>query len=586
MRNIVTLISALLISVSASALTLKAVVPTDGATGVNIEGKVVLTFDVDVAVGTGVITLDGKAVTPVFVSKYTTISFAGLDYESSHTLVIPSGAIKSKTGDSYAGTTLTFTTKKRPEISPKLFDFIVDPKASPIYGKVGNTIASAIEAAPNSSGVRFHVFIKNGTYTETVTIPSTKMNISFIGQSIDSVIIRDVSCPVLTISGSLLYFENMTVQNTVNPDYTLYSIAVYAEGSKNIFKNVRLLGNQDTQRTGGDRHYYLHCDIRGTIDFIYGSGDIFYDSCSIYLRPRNLMMKTATTWDTASVISAGSHDNTNKWGFVFNRCTIDGDSSNSNRYSLGRPWQNSPRAVYVNTTMRIKPFSYGWTSMGSTFPGLYAEFGSVDAQGKAIDLSKRHARYIFGKDTLTAPFNPVLDEATASTYTLANVVGGTDSWKPNLTAIAPPAPTIHADINKISWTATPYTMCYIIFKNGRIVDYTLTPEFSWSVAGDYTVKAVGEFGNQSQLSNNVSTSTAVVSPKAMEKIDVQYINGTIQIRGLQKTGQLDIYNLAGIRVGTFQLASDGNIPWNHPQACIGRIRSETITVFHLLPAKK
>lgn len=584
MRNILTLISALLISVTASAITLKAIVPAEGATGVNIEGKVVLTFDVDVIVGTGAITLDGKTVTPVFVSKYTTVAFAGLEYETKHTLVIPSGAIKSKTGDSYTGITLTFTTKKRPEISPKLYDFIVDPKASPIFGKIGNTILSAIEAAPNSSGVRYHVFIKNGIYTETLAIPSTKMNISFIGQSIDSVIIQDVTCPVLTINGSLLYFENLTVQNTANPDYSQYSIAVYAEGSKNIFKNVRLLGHQDTQRTGGDKHYYLHCDIRGTIDFIYGSGDIFYDSCSIYLRPRNLMMNTSTTWDTCAVIAAGNHDSATKWGFVFNRCSIDGDASNANRYSLGRPWHNSARAIYLNTTMVIKPFDYGWTSMGNP-PGLYAEYGSVDAQGNAIDLSKRHAKYIFGVDTITANFNPVLDQATASTYTLANVVGGTDAWKPNLTAIAPPAPVITADANKISWTATPYTMCYVIYRNGRIVDYTTAPEYAWSVAGDYAVKAAGEVGNLSVLSNTASTSTSLL-PTSASSIDIQYMNGMIQVRGLKKPARLDIHNLAGVRVGSFQIKTDGNIPWNYSQPCIGRIQSETITVFHLLPTTK
>lgn len=585
MRNIWTLIAAWLISVSANAITLKAIVPADGATGVNIEGKVVLTFDADVVVGSGAITFDGKAVTPVFVSKYTTVAFAGLDYETKHTLVIPAGAILAKTGESFGGISITFTTKKRPEPTPKLFDFVVDPKATPVSGKIGNTIASAIAAAPNNSAVRYHVFIKNGNYTETLTIPSTKTTISFIGQSMDSVVIKDISCPVLTIEGSSLYFENLTVKNTVDPNYSLYSIAVYTEGSKNIYKNVRFWGNQDTQRNGGDRHYYLHCDIRGTIDFIYGSGNVFYDSCAIYLQPRNRMMNTSTTWDTCACITAGAHDSNTKWGFVFSNCSIDGDVSNANRYSLGRPWQNSARSVFLNTTMHLKPFDYGWTSMGGSFPGLYAEYRSLDAQGNALDLSKREARYILVKDTVTAPFSPVLDSATASTYKLANVLYGTDSWKPNVLAVAPAAPYVTKTGSKLTWSAIPYTLCYVVFKDGRVVDYVTGTDYSFTEQGLYSIKAAGEYGNLSEASNTVSTSTALPY-KLTEKLDVRYADGLIQIRGLQKPARLDLYNLAGQRVGSFQLNEDGAIPWSHSQTCIGRILSETTTIFHLLPSIK
>lgn len=586
MRKILTLITVLLMAMNANAITLKAIVPTEGATGVNIEGKIVLTFDVDVMVGAGTITLDDKVVTPVFVSKYTTISFAGLDYETVHTLIIPAGAIKSKTGDLYGGITLKFTTKKRPDIAPKLFDFVVDPKASPVFGKIGNTIASAIAAAPNNSGIRYHVLIKNGNYTETLSIPSTKTNISFIGQSTDSVVIKDISCPVVTIEGSSLYFENLTIKNTVDPNFSLYSIAAYTEGFKNIYKNVRLLGNQDTQRNGGDRHYFLHCDIRGTIDFIYGSGNVFYDSCAIFLQPRNRMMNTATTWDTAACITAGNHDNATKWGFVFSNCSIDGDASNANRYSLGRPWHNSGRSIYLNTTMHIKPFDYGWTSMGGELPGLYAEYNSMDAQGVALDLSKREARYILVKDTITASFSPVLDSATASTYTLANVLSGTDAWKPNKLAVAPAAPAITHSAGKLTWTVIPYTMCYVIYRDGRIVDYSLTGEYAVSENGSYTVKAAGEYGNLSETSNVIQLGTTGVESTRKEKIEVLHAHGLISLKGIKQPATLSIYNLSGIRMFTQQVSSDIEIPFSSTQPCIIKIVSEQSTVYQLLPVYK
>lgn len=577
----------LLITYHAQAINLTQSVPANNAINVNTDGKIVLTFDADVAAGSGLITLNGKTMTPTFVSKYATFSYAGLDFETPYTFVVPTGAIKSKSGDNYSGITINFKTKKRPEISPKTFDFIVDQKATPISGKVGRTIASAIDAAPNSSGVRYHVFIKNGLYNETVTLPSDKQNISFIGQSADSVVIRDISNPVFTINGNFLYFENLTIQNTANPDYTQYGIAVYAEGSKNIFKNVRLLGHQDTQRTGGDRHYYLHCDIRGTIDFIYGSGDIFYDSCSIYLEPRNLMMKTSTTWDTCCCITAGSQDNTNKWGFVFNQCSIDGDKANDNRYSLGRPWHNSARSVFLNTSMKIKPFEYGWTSMGGTFPGLYAEYGSKDAQGNPIDLSKRQARYILqtGGDTLTAPFNPVLDEATAANYTLGNVLGGSDSWKPNRIALAPAAPTLSFNGSQYSWNATPYTMCYVIFRDGRVVDFVTTTTYTPSENGLYSICAVGEYGNLSERSNVLSTQgTAAIAP--IDRTFTPSTNGRfIRIDNVTEPVDVTLYSITGVILLHDRFECSGERAWTNAQPCIARfVSGSVVKTLFLIPS--
>jgi pectin methylesterase-like acyl-CoA thioesterase len=86
---------------------------------------------------------------------------------------------------------------------------------------------------------------------------------------------------------------------------------------KAVFKNVRLEGYQDTHLTsniGTDRQYYLNCNIRGTVDFIFGNGVCYFDNCLLYLEDRN----------TANVIVAPSTSATNTYGYVFGNCTIDG----------------------------------------------------------------------------------------------------------------------------------------------------------------------------------------------------------------------------------------------------------------------
>ena len=87
------------------------------------------------------------------------------------------------------------------------------------------------------------------------------------------------------------------------------AVAIYG-GNKSVMKNVCMQSQQDTQVTG-ERSYFDHCRIQGTVDYICGGGDQFYDQCE-------LIMEGA-----GSVISAPSTTSTTKWGYVFSHCTID-----------------------------------------------------------------------------------------------------------------------------------------------------------------------------------------------------------------------------------------------------------------------
>ena len=90
-----------------------------------------------------------------------------------------------------------------------------------------------------------------------------------------------------------------------------------------------------------------------------------------------------------SVIVAPCHK-TAKWGYVFRHCTIDGnaEAARDAKTKLGRPWHDSPRAVYIHTTMRIPLAPEGWTEM-CAIPALFALYDCRDAQGIPVDLSRR-----------------------------------------------------------------------------------------------------------------------------------------------------------------------------------------------------
>ncbi|MCS2310475.1 hypothetical protein NXW05_07390 [Phocaeicola vulgatus] len=65
------------------------------------------------------------------------------------------------------------------------------------------------------------------------------------------------------------------------------------------------------------------------------------------------------------------------------------------KLKLGRPWHNSPKAVYINTLVKIPLAPEGWTNMG-TIPALFAEYNSMDMNGKTLDLSCRKTEYETG----------------------------------------------------------------------------------------------------------------------------------------------------------------------------------------------
>jgi len=359
------------------------------------------------------------------IGKNITLPYANLKYSTTYTLNVPAGAFLDLFDNPCSAFSLTFTTKVKPAVTPKLFDFVVAQDGS---GN-GTTIQSAFDAVPLNNASTFLIFVKNGTYNEYPTLAITKNNVSLIGQSRDGVIITGShysglgsyttsTCQTFEILSDNLYCENITVQNTAGLTIG-QAVALKVYGDKDVFKNVKLTGYQDTHLTanvGADRQYYLNCDIRGSVDFIFGNGACFFDNCLLYMQDRS----------TADVVCAPSTATGNTYGYVFNNCTIDGASSQDGVYDIGRPWQNSPRAVYINTKMNILAASAGWISM-STIPALFAEFGTVNAANNPVNLSARNTSFSYTATdgvTLVSGSSPtaVLSATDAASYSLSNVL--------------------------------------------------------------------------------------------------------------------------------------------------------------------
>ena len=530
-------------------------IPADGATGTSATGKIVLTFDERVKLAADATAyINNTAVnsntqnpTKGSVSgKTVTFEYKGLEYSTEYQFLLPANSIGDLT-DNMIGeaVSLTFTTMTRPEIEKGVYDVVV----SDVDGLV-----AAIKTANSRTdkNKRMRIFLKNGTYqlplstTATIncddgnTYPSpitdlTGSNVSFIGESIDGVIITNAidnskvfagqfgtasvydgigKSDVIQIGSKVegLYWQDLTIKSGMN-DSRGRNIAIQDKGTKNIYKNVKLVGYQDTWVSNNDYglYYFEGGVIRGRTDYICGKGDIYFNGVDFHQIAGGYL---AVPSKPAKV------------GWVLKGCTINGEGSGvDGNYTLGRPWgSGTPIALYIDTKMNVVPSAIGWNEMSGGWPARFAEYNSMTSTGSPVDLSGR--KKVFGGDH---PNDPVLTaEEALEASDMSKMYG---EWEPTLATEQAPAPTnVTLTGNTLSWDNSKYAYCWAVVKNGSVVDFTTETTYTvddtsakWALRGANEMGGLGE-AVEASISTGIST--------------------------LQQPVVIDnaIYNLQGIRV--------------------------------------
>lgn len=490
-------------------------VPANNASGASATGKVVLNFDERVKiVNNTVATLNGKNLTPVVFGKSISFNYSGLNYNTTYTFDLPANVVSDLADNTLTtAISISFTTLNKPSVAKKAYDFIV--------GVDGNFAAALAAAqAASSSGERFYIFFPNGEYdlgnTTGDATQQTFINIpkvSFIGQSADGVILFNEplaanegigTTPTINFQTNSkdIYMQDITLLNKMDyrkGAFTGRAVALRDQGDRNIYKNVKLLSNQDTFYTGSNRIYLENSEIHGTVDFIFGGGDVFFNECDIFLENRTGNHVTAAA--TAS-----------NWGYVFRDCTIDGFAQTNGTYKLGRPWQSSPKTVFINTIMKVLPANEGWSEWGAA-PSVYAEFNSLTASGGPVDLSGRRTTYNYtngGGGTVV--LNPVLTTNQANNYTIENVLSGTDTWQPTLLTEQALVPVVSKSGSTLNWDNNNFVLGWAVFKDNVFQSFVITNSYvipNGASAGIYTVKAANAMGGLSAASNQVDSSLSV-----------------------------------------------------------------------------
>ena len=387
--------------------------------------------------------------------------------------------------------------------SSQVFKYIVATDGSGDY----TSIQSALNACPD--GQTSMLFIKNGTYNEQIAlgtkqVASTK-KISLIGESYGGVLIthsqsrassgsptyEDV-CTVKLFATDL-YAENISIQNAAGA--TGMAEALYTAGDRQIFRNCKVLGYQDTYRSKkGTRGYFKNCWLEGAVDFIYAGGTLFFDDCTINcVNGGGHIVAPEDSYTTKASSVPGK---TLNLGFVFRRCNITANTDVAiNSYDLGRPWNTNAGAYYLNCTLGKHIKAAGWATMGGNeTTASFAEYNSLNPDGTSASVSARISwSFQLQQADAESILTPEKVYSTVYTTTFDPVTKSTPTAKPeNLTING----------STVSWSAVDGAIGYIVYKDANYIGSVTGASYvdNSGSTGTYSVRALNPIGVLSDAS--------------------------------------------------------------------------------------
>ena len=306
-------------------------------------------------------------------------------------------------------------------------------------------VAQANKMNADKTAKQLFILIPDGFYDlgETVLTKITGHNIALIGQS--GTIIQNKpdtkkegisKTAIFQNRGTNLYIQDLTLKNAL--DYYAAGAAGRAvtlqdKGYRTICNRVRLLSYQDTYYSDNDlsQFYFQDSEIHGTVDFICGDGDVWFERCKIVTEKR--------TQDGSgrNVIAAPKTSKT-LWGYIFNRCTVENIVSN---FEYARGWNGTPHCAWLYTTLltpeKLNKTRFDYRGM-NTVQNDFKEFGTMDAQGRDITPKTNVVTYTMSKKRVdgdkeitteqTCTDETILTAERAADYTIDIVFG---SWRPN-----------------------------------------------------------------------------------------------------------------------------------------------------------
>ncbi|KAI7755448.1 hypothetical protein M8C21_015913 [Ambrosia artemisiifolia] len=296
-------------------------------------------------------------------------------------------------------------------------------KANAVVAQDGSgdykTIGAAVAAA-KSSGGRYVIYVKAGTYNEYIEIKPN--NIMLVGDGIGKTIItgsRSVGggytsfgSATMGVDGDRFIGRGFTVRNTAGPQ-NHQAVALRSDSDLSVFYQCSFEGYQDTLYVFSNRQFYRDCNIYGTVDFIFGNAAAVLQNCNIYARdPPN---------KTNTLTAQGRSDPNQNTGISIHNCRVRAASSlNGVKTYLGRPWKQYSRTVFIKTYLDGIVNPEGWMPWSGNFALDTLYYGEYMNTGPGSSTANR---------VKWKGYHVITSAAEAAKFTPGSFIAG-GSWLP------------------------------------------------------------------------------------------------------------------------------------------------------------
>lgn len=275
-------------------------------------------------------------------------------------------------------------------------------------------LQQALDAVPPGNPREQVIRLRPGLYRGVFTVDANRPHVRLVGAGAGASVLSwnnyaDLIDPAsgrpLRTSGSATVYvygdafvaEDLTIENTAGRVGQAVALSVQAPHAG--FRNVRLLGHQDTLYTHtGSVVHFKDCYIEGTVDFIFGGATALFDDCVI------------VSSGAPGYVTAASTPQGQRFGYVFRRALLRGEGT-ATTY-LGRPWRPYARTVFLDSDLgaHIAPAGWhDWDKPGAQATSYYGEFGSKGA-GAAPEQRVRWAHHLSGDEAAAYTDDAILGD--------------------------------------------------------------------------------------------------------------------------------------------------------------------------------
>jgi pectin methylesterase-like acyl-CoA thioesterase len=348
---------------------------------------------VDMAAATVTDSIGGTTFTlqrPAFVDGNDAVVYLktkALTYGQTYYVTVDSGAIRPPGGAAFSITgssTWRFTTAPAAPADLSSIKVALDG-AGPFC-----SVQGATDVLPANNTKAAVITINAGTYHEIVHMRA-KSNVTLHGADRKQTIIAGTNnnnMNASTATRSLVGFdstnglivENLTIHN-LTPQGGSQAEALRLQGcDKCVVRDADILSLQDTLLWSG-RIYANNCYIAGNVDYIWGTGVVYFNKCEIH-----------TVGRTGVIVQSRNAAGAYGYVFVDSKLTADAAASNNILARIDASMYPGSHVAYINCQM-TNVAAAGWTITGAAATSAlrFWEYQSVDAAGNALSTTGRVA---------------------------------------------------------------------------------------------------------------------------------------------------------------------------------------------------